>query len=210
MRRGILFLICLSFAASIYAQRNAVTDNGESVILYDNGTWKFVDEGIDSVKEIPLNPTKFTKNASATFLLKSSKINLGFWIDAKKWSFKKAENNDDAEYSLQLKNGDLYSMIICEKIEIPVDALKSIALENGRAVAPDLRIVKEEYRMVNGLKVLLMQMDGTMQGVKFSYYGYYFSNSSGTIQYITYTSQNLLAEYKSKCEDLLNGLVLLD
>lgn len=98
-------------------------------------------------------------------------------------------------------------MILSEKIEIPLETLKSIAVENAKSVAPDLSIVKEEYRTVNGLKLLLMQMNGTMQGVKFSYYGYYYSNNQGTVQFITYTSQNLMDSYIPEIEKLLNGIV---
>ena len=98
-------------------------------------------------------------------------------------------------------------MIISEKFEIPLETLKSIALETARSAAPDLKIVKEEYRIVNGIKVLLLQMNGTMQGIKFSYYGYYFSNTNGTVQFIAYTSQNLLDGYRKECDILLNGFV---
>ena len=98
-------------------------------------------------------------------------------------------------------------MNITEKVEVPLEALKYNANENGRAVAPDLKIVKEEYRTVNGTKVLLIQMNGTTQGIKFSYFGYYYSNSNGTIQFVTYTSQNLLDTYENDCEELLNGIV---
>jgi predicted transcriptional regulator len=36
---------------------------------------------------------------------------------------------------------------------------------------------------------------------------YYFSSEKGTIQFIGYTSQNLLSKYQKTIEDLLNGLV---
>lgn len=121
--------------------------------------------------------------------------------------FKKATENIDAEYEFQLKEEDLYGMVIAEKVEIPLETLKSIALENGRSVAPDLTIVKEEYRIVNGIKVLCLQMSGTMQGIKVVYYGYYYSNANGTIQFITYTAQNLLDRYSPESEKFLNGLV---
>ena len=97
-----------------------------------------------------------------------------------------------------------------KKFEIPIETLKVIALENAKAAAPNMSIVKEEFRNVNGLKVLLLHMNGIIQGIKFSYYGYYYSNSNGTVQLITYTSQNLLEGFKSKIEDLLNGIVELN
>jgi len=101
-------------------------------------------------------------------------------------------------------------LLLTESIQIPIESLRFIALSNGKKVAPDLVIVKEEYRMVNGLKMLMLQMDGTIKGIQFSYYGYYYSNDKGTIQFITYTSQSKLLELKSFCEELLNGFVVLE
>ena len=72
-----------------------------------------------------------------------------------------------------------------------------------------MKIIKEEYRTINGVKVIMMQMPGTIQGIKFTYYSYYYSNSNGSVQFLTYTSQNLFETYKKKMEDLLNGLVEL-
>jgi len=106
----------------------------------------------------------------------------------KKWSFQKATDNLVAENQFQLRNSDLYGIIIIEQVEIPLETLKAIAVENGKVAAPDLKIVKEEYRTVNGIKVLLFQMNGTTQGIKFSYYGYYYSNENGSVQFITYAS----------------------
>jgi hypothetical protein len=208
MKKLCLSLFFISTITIISAQEKAVTEKGEEVILYADGSWSYLDSESE-VKEIPENKKAFKKSKNASFLLKSSRVNLGFWLDPKKWSFKKAANNEDAEYELQLRDGDLYGMIITEKVEVPLEALKDIAIENGRAVAPDLKIVKEEYRTVNGTKVLLIQMNGTTQGIKFSYYGYYYSNSNGTIQFVTYTSQNLLDTYVNDCEELLNGIVVI-
>jgi len=101
-------------------------------------------------------------------------------------------------------------MIIAEKVEIPFESLKEIALENGRDAAPDLAVVQEEYRSVNGQKVLFLQLNGTLQGIKFTYYGYYYSSSSGTVQFITYTSQGLLKSYIEDCEKILNGFVKVE
>jgi hypothetical protein len=52
-----------------------------------------------------------------------------------------------------------------------------------------------------------MQMNGTIKGVNFTYNGYYFSNSSGSTQLVTYTAANAVAKYKSEINDFLNGLV---
>ena len=80
-------------------------------------------------------------------------------------------------------------MAIIEEVEIPLETLSSIALETLIDASPNARIINKEYRNVNGLEVLFMRMDGTIEGIDFSYFGYYFSNKSGTIQLITYQNQ---------------------
>lgn len=210
MKETALIICCLLIANFSQAQQKAVTEAGEEVILFVDGTWKYQNEDYVKEREIPTNSKKFKKDDKSTFLLKSNKLNVGFWLNPKLWSFKKATDNPEAEFELKLKEGDLYGMVIAEKIQIPIETLKSIAVQNGKGVAPDLEIIKEEYRTVNGLKVLLLQMNGTMQGIKFSYYGYYFSNDSGTVQFVTYTAQNLMDSYIADSENLLNGIVELE
>ncbi len=205
----ILFLFC-NISILSFAQINAITDSGEPVTLQLDGTWSYTNKDTTPAKEITTNPTPFTKSNSNSFLLKSTKAKIGVWLDPKKWSFKKAMNNEAAEYELQLKDGDLYGMLITEQIEIPLEFLRKQALENAKSVAPDAMIIKEEYRTVNGLKVLLLQLNGTTEGIKFSYYGYYYSNENGTVQFVTYTASKLLSKYQKTSEDILNGLVLLD
>ena len=204
-----LLLTIIGFSFQLRAQERAVTSTGEEVILFDDGTWKYMDVDLPTVNEIKTNPRNFTKPKESSFLLKSKKTNNGFWINPKLWDFRKGTDNPDAEYELQLKEGDLYGMIITEKVEIPLESLKNIALDNAKSVAPDIRLVMEEYRTVNGLKVLCLQLNGTTQGIKFSYFGYYFSNESGTVQFITYTAQSLIEENRNTAENLLNGIVLL-
>lgn len=108
----------------LLAQKQAVTEAGEVVILYDDGTWKYV-EGTRAEQEIQTNPIDFEKPGDAGFLLKSSVNDFGIWLNPKKWKFKKAVLNTDAEYELELKDGDLYGVFISEIIQIPVQSLKT-------------------------------------------------------------------------------------
>ena len=98
-------------------------------------------------------------------------------------------------------------MLISEKLEIPIESLKAIAIENAKGAAPDIKVIKEEYRNVYGLQVMLMQMVGTIQGMRITYYGYYYSNSNGTIQLLTYTGEELFNDYLDTIESFINGFV---
>jgi hypothetical protein len=207
MRKIIFAFAFLGVCSTINAQQKAVTEVGEEVLLYENGTWKYANQEDEVSNEVYVNRDPFYRSDDATFLLKSTKVDIGVWLDPTEWSFQKAADNPEAEYELQLKGEDLYGMIIAEKLEIPIENLKEIALENGREAAPDLQVIQEEYRTVNGQQVLFLQLNGTLQGIKFTYYGYYYSSPSGTVQFITYTSQGLLNSYIEDCEKILNGFV---
>jgi len=209
MKRIAFVLTILLAPVMCDAQISAVTSNGDEVILHENGTWNYVSTESKAPEEIKTNPKPFSKSSNASFLVKSKIVDMGIYVDPKKWNFGKPDDHEDAEFEFSSRTKDAYGMLITERIEIPLEGLKSIALENARSVAPDIRVVKEEYRKVNGVQVLMMQMNGTIMGVKFTYYSYYYSYSGGTIQFITYTSQNLLEEYLPDLEELLNGFVLL-
>lgn len=199
--------IILLLSMTSYASQRAITDTGEEIILNDDGTWQLSNNSQITSKTIGTNKKNFTKPKESSFLLKSIKNNSAYWINTNKWAFKKATGNPEAEYELQLKSEDLYGMIIAEGIEIELEALTDLAISNAKSAAPDINVVKKEYRMVNGKKVIYMEMRGTIQSIKFTYLGYYYSDKSGSTQLITYTATNLIEKYQSDIFDLLNGLV---
>jgi hypothetical protein len=207
MIKKIIFIGALIIGNICNAQINAITETGENVLLYKNGIWKYADDSLNIKTKILKNDKLFVKDHNSTFLVKSSKTNIGVWINPKKWRFSKSDPNSPSEYKFQLKDSDLYGMLIAEKTLIPLESLTEIAFQNAYDAAPDIKIVKKEYRNVNGLKVIMMQMKGTIKGIKFIYYGYYYSGKDGSFQFLTYTSQNLFSEYKASMEKLLNGLV---
>ncbi len=210
MKRTLLTGALLIALQPAYTQINAVTETGDEVILYRDGTWKYLrDDAAAGDYEIPVSDKAYVKDNKSTFLVRSQKLNIGVWIDPKRWSFSKGTEDVPYEYQLQLKGGDLYAMLIAEKVQIPIGVLKGIAVDNARSAAPDIRVTREEYRQVNGVQVLMMQMVGTIQGMRFVYYGYYYSNAGGTIQFLAYTSENLQEEYLEDMELLLSGLVEL-
>ncbi len=192
------------------SQINAVTGKGDEVILYEDGTWKYSNKSSSEKKEIATNETRFTKSKESTFELKSNVVNAVIYLNPRVWSFKKEEEGTAIEYRFQLKDKDAYAMLLVERIEVPLEALSRIAFENAKKASPDIEIVKEEYRTVNDRRVLFMQMNGTIQGIKFSYFGYYYSSKNSTIQFISYTSQNLIDEYRKNLDELLNGFIPLD
>lgn len=99
--------VLLIFSLSTFAQTRAITDTGQEIILHSNGTYSYVDAEDIAAVNIPTNPRSFMKSDNASFLLKSKKMNIGFWLDPKLWSFGESKENPDAEYEVVLKGEDL-------------------------------------------------------------------------------------------------------
>ena len=105
---SILILTFCMLSVKLYSQTNAITEFGDNIILYDNGTWEFKETR--HLIETRKNPNFFNKPNASSFLLKSKKANIGVWLNNKKWRFEKATNNVDAEYEFTFKNGDVYAL----------------------------------------------------------------------------------------------------
>ena len=88
--------------------------------------------------------------------------------------------------------------------------MREIAVANATKAAPDIQVVHEDIRKINGVTVRCLQMNGTVRGLKITYLGYYYSTEKGTVQFITFTGQNLFKEYKQRMEALLDGFVILE
>jgi len=56
----------------------------------------------------------------------------------------------------------------------------------------------------------MMRMTGTIQDIKFSYYGYYYSTPNGATQFLVYSSDELVSQHIAEIEELLNGFVELN
>jgi len=203
------FSFCL-FTLNLCGQIKAVTETGDEVILYSDNTWNYVNDSLSIKKEIKTNEVPFIKDKNSKFLVKSKKIGIGLWINPKKWSFERSSSNDATEFTFTLRNEDLYGMLIVEKTEIPLLSLKEIALSNAKEVASNVKVEKEEFRTVNGIKLLMMQLSGVTQGIKFKYYAYYYSSKKGVVQLVTYSSENLFDEYNRDMDVFINGFVEIE
>ncbi|OWY18232.1 hypothetical protein C7N43_27005 [Sphingobacteriales bacterium UPWRP_1] len=204
----LLFFCCWCHLAN--AQQKAITNTGDEVILYDDGTWEYAQQEADTADTpIVTNPTPFTKSPAADFLIESAVIDdMEIAMNPKKWRFQKTNTDITAEYKFEHRSKPLYAILITEQLEIPVTLLKKAALRNARDAAEDARITYEEYRVVNGKTVLMMEMKGTIDGLPFAYLGYYYSGITGTVQLLAYTIQTHYEQNKSELEEFLNGLMI--
>lgn len=204
--KTIATITLLLFAFTAFASQKAITDKGDVVILKDNGKWFYEDKSKNKVKTTT-NKKKFKKSSKANFELKSTVTDISIFLNPKKWSFEKEADGESAEYSFENKAGNVYGKLITENLQMTLEQLVNIALINAKNFAPDTQITKKEYRIVNGNKVIYLEMEGSSDGLEFTYFGYYFSNKAGLNQLVTYSISNVVnKKIRKEVETFLNGL----
>lgn len=200
-----LFFTLTLFVGTGFSQDiSATTEDGRKVILKKDGSWKYFSKS----KPLKNSGAAYQKPEEATSVVKIKGDKFLIWFNPLKWHHKKAADSEKPTFVH--KDGDIYAIVIAERFAMAQEALKELAIKNALSVAPDVKVIHEEERIVNGKKVLCMRMDGTIESVPFSYYGYYYAGKAGIVQLLTYTAQNLYSEYESEMTDFLNGLVIND
>jgi len=201
----ILSILILSGGICFAQDIPAITADGRTVILKDDGSWSYSSPS-RTIKTGTSRSYNKTEKATTVFNAKGEKLQV--WYNPLKWRQKKSDESDKPTFVH--KDGDLYGMVIAERFAMSPEALKEMAIKNALNAAPDARVVYEENRVVNGKKVLCMRIEGTIEGVQFIYYSYYYAGKAGIVQLITYTAQNLFTEYEAEMTEFLNGLIIND
>jgi hypothetical protein len=196
------FVLLVAGAAQGQPAARATTEDGRRVLLYPDGRWKY--EPAAPAADSGKGGKAYARATAATERVDLLRGGMTLFVDPGKW--KQTASDDPTKISFRHASGEAYGMVVAERLAIPLPRLKEIAINNAREAAPDVKVTLEERRRVNEVDVLAMQMEGTIQGIPFTYYGYYFSGPQGSVQLLTYTGSNLFAEYKPEFEDFLNGL----
>lgn len=203
------FLITLFLLINIaHAQTKATTNSGREVILSNDGTWHFAESLETNVPNdsINVNTNSFVKSRQAGFY---KRINIGIYLNPNEWNYSKPGGAEAGEYNFEKKSKDCSAVLITEKAEIDLESMPEVALINARKIDPDAEIIKKEYRMVNGVKILCLQMKCAVTSLKFVIIGYYYSNENGTVQAAASTTQKMFPQQQGNMEKFLNGLVVL-
>ena len=208
----IIFICLFIFACGSNSDGDSLmakTQDGRTVILHDDGTWEFYEK---ETAGAPGSPTDYKAKApsGATKKVSDPKGIVDLWYAADKWTaYPNPEKlSPDASFALIHKTKDAYALGIIERISMPLETLKKIAVENARKVAPDAEVVLDEERQISGTSATIMGITGTIDGIPFRYHSFYWTGEKGSVQVITYTSQNLFEEYVDDFNDLLNGIEL--
>lgn len=159
-------------------------------------------EGSRSSKTETTSESPYYKTVSG------AEVSYSIKYDSNKWSLSSDSGNKDAEFELILNTNDSYGIIIAERPEFGLETLKNIALDNFRDVGTNVSVVSERTINIDGNDILELKVNVKVDGLPLTYYNHYFSGKIGSIQFITFTYQNLFEEREEELKKLLEGIQL--
>lgn len=210
--KKIFTLAVLLQSLTFIAQQRALTEDGKEVVLFDNGTWKFVNESdAKALETVVTNNNLFEKSRNASFLMKSKKLDVGVYFDPKKWKLATQNISPHVEYFFTDRSNTegSFGFMMTEKVQIAtLKNLKELIIENVNRNVDFFRLKESEYRTVNGLKVLYIRYAANTKGMDFEYAGNYYINSDGYAGVVGFSSQKMFESNFDAIQELINGISL--
>lgn len=200
----ILFFVLITRAN---AQVTAVTEDGKAVVLFGNGTWRYINDSV-KISNKELTELQIPKNAKANIKGKETMYTL--WYNPAKWKVSIDSTDKKAEYTLEYYNGDIMAFVITDRIQLSPEKIKEIALLHLKQAAKECKIIEEQHIKVNHTQGLLLKIDALIDDTPFAYLNGYFSTRQGTFQIITYTGYNLFDRYRGAMTELISGFDIMD
>lgn len=205
-KTGLLLTICMALlTVHMLAQApvKATTEDGKQVLLLQDGTWKYAQPAPPDEKA---GQSSYTKATAATQVLSINKGAASLSFDPNEWTI--SDQTDPNRTTFEHKSGDLYATVLAERIQTSLEALKSLAVQNAKNAATSFKILDDDTRVVNGVKVAHMRFQATIKEIAFILEGYYYAGPAGSIQVVTWSGANLYPEYKQVIQDFLDGFEL--
>lgn len=214
---ALLFLPLLGFA-----QLRAVTELGDTIYVYNDGTWSFSPEDSDVMnpdnlafltQRVKIDTSNISYYAPET-ANKEVKSSFGFFsikYDDSQWKrVPPGEFNKEAEFAFKSIKKDIYCIVIAEEIEIGAENILKIAMQTMEEnTGSKVENLKAELRKVNGTELLRCVNKVSLTGMSLVFDNYYYSDARGTVQFSTWTGSTLWKKYEKDIGDLLNGFIVL-
>ncbi|ASK31999.1 hypothetical protein CEY12_18660 [Chryseobacterium sp. T16E-39] len=209
--KKIILSLSLIFSFSVKSQIKALTEDGKEVILFDNKTWKFVNDSDEKTLEtISTNDQPFERSKDASFLIKSRKLDAGLYFNPKIWKITKSPFNSPSIEYVFTNNASptVFGVFTTENAPIQtLKNLKEIIISGIQKNADYFRLKESEYRTVNNIKVLYLAYSANAKGIDFEYISNLYLTPEGYCSISSYTYGNKYEENKKVMADFINGLV---
>jgi len=149
---------------------------------------------------------EYRKSPTATARLDLLGGKISYWVDLEKWT----EANPDKKgvpQQFMMTRGQSRAgvMIEVDPTAKPTEEMRAAVMKELLADMPDAQIASQEKRVVNGLPVLLMQVDATSPSGPIAFLVQLYSGPEGSIRTSAYTDRRNLDTFKPDLETALSG-----
>jgi hypothetical protein len=218
----ILFsLVMVLCSAAPGESTHAITADGQTVLLYPDGTWGYKaslqekrtvilrPDGTWRYQEPPAKASEpiptYTRPGSSTMFVSGEQVPYGIWLNHTVWQRETTPPQSVVERRFTHTSGQAWAAVIAEPVQLSVEDVKAFVLASAKRHMPDATVVRQEHRMVNGHEVVFLQIDGTSNGVPHTYFTYDYAGEAGTVQVYTWSVSKALEQYERDMLNFLNG-----
>lgn len=127
----------------------------------------------------------------------------GLRYDSSSW--KQESAGEAGTYQFNHSSGVAFVRILEEAAEIPASKMIDMALAHARNVDPKLIERRRGQRLVNGIPMLFVEFDGTVENVAATFFGHYYMGPSGTVQMLGWAVRDVTEVYLPKIEEFVSG-----
>jgi hypothetical protein len=102
--------------------------------------------------------------------------------------------------------GDVFFRVITHPFQLRPETLANNGFLRGLQNSdPKLRVTRRDTRLVNGLDMVIREVEATVNGVLFRYYGHYYSDTAGSVELIGWTYPQLIDEHRRGFDQFVSG-----
>ena len=118
-----------------------------------------------------------------------------------------SDGSDGGDMAFTHTSGHSFAFAQAQEAEQTPRDVRAYVLEQAKQAAPDVKLVAEEKKKVNGVPVLSVRLEGTTaDGVRAVFYGYFFHRPGVFIQAVTVTPKEHFAAVSADLTEFLDGL----
>ena len=215
------FVLSLLCSTSVMAQQpkeigKAVTMDGRRIILYENGTFRYevaemqlgVGTGVSPDTVQALFPSSAGGNFESSPYNKnewrSTRTKFSVWYNPKKWKLSLANKRPPEEASWHM--ADTYCGVLTERLETDYETWIQGMKLRYKELDPQAKLVKEEWRTVNGSLVYHMVWRMNINRMKIQLYGYYAVGKGEIVQLVVQTPLSVVGDTEEEIYRILSGL----
>ena len=130
--------------------------------------------------------------------------NISLKYDPDRW--RQTAPEQEGQLTLAHSSGEAHAIVIVERIGVPIDSVRDIALANAQSVDPQAAIIFQQQRRINGVEFRFLKIEAERNSVPMAYWGCFYGGPFGTVQVVAYTAKSRLPEFEKEFTDLLNGI----